>query len=228
MGLTRKLKRLVRRDRPAPSPAATDAYLPNVTGVIHIGAHTGQESDQYLQHQLDVLWIEANPNLMPSLQKTIRSRPQQQAICYLVSDRDVETVDFHVADNNGASSSIFQIADHEKIWPKVGISHMVQLASHTLPSIMKTEMINIDRFQCLSLDTQGSELKILKGAEQILERFLFIKVEAADFNSYQGGCTLSEIQDFLNSRGFAEIARHRFAHMPEVGSYFDVLFQNKS
>ena len=53
------------------------------------------------------------------------------------------------------------------------------------------------------LDTQGAELLVLKGAAGLLHRFQFIKVEAADFESYANGCrVLRKSLIFSTSTGF--------------------------
>ena len=48
-----------------------DLFLNQATGVIHIGANSGQERKLYARHDLDVLWIEPNPKVFKELQKNI-------------------------------------------------------------------------------------------------------------------------------------------------------------
>lgn len=74
------------------------------------------------------------------------------------------------------------------------------------------------------MDTQGSELLVLKGATDILSRFKFIKTEAADFEVYKGCCRLVDLDNFLNAHQFRRIRKKAFAHKPGVGSCFDVLY----
>ena len=42
-------------------------YLRKLSGVIHVGAHAGQERDLYAKYGLRVLWIEANPEIFARL-----------------------------------------------------------------------------------------------------------------------------------------------------------------
>jgi hypothetical protein len=46
-------------------PDLIERYRMRITGVVHVGAHTGQEVEAYeacgIEH---VLWIEADPELM--------------------------------------------------------------------------------------------------------------------------------------------------------------------
>ena len=57
-------------------------------------------------------------------------------------------------------------------------------------------------FPALVMDTQGSELLVLRGADPRLPSFAFIKTEVADFEAYSGCCQLAEVTAFLSARGF--------------------------
>ena len=79
----------------------------------------------------------------------------------------------------------------------------------------------------LVIDTQGSELMVLKGAESILHHFIYIQTEVPDFEAYKGCCQLKDLQLFLNGMGYQEISRNKFATHPNGGSYYDVIFKRK-
>ena len=40
-----------------------DDFLRDVTGVVHVGANTGQERDKYARHGLSVIWVEPIPDI---------------------------------------------------------------------------------------------------------------------------------------------------------------------
>jgi hypothetical protein len=90
--------------------------------------------------------------------------------------------------------------------------------------LLARERIDVARYDSLVMDTQGSELLVLKGAEPLLERVRFIKTEVPDFEAYTGCARLDDIARFLEERGFAELTRHRFATRAEGGSYYDVVY----
>ena len=77
----------------------------------------------------------------------------------------------------------------------------------------------------LVLDTQGSELLVLKGAVSILPQLKFIKTEAVDFEAYKDCTRLREIRQFLRPHDFREWRRVKIAYRPWIGSYFDVVFR---
>jgi hypothetical protein len=85
-----------------------------------------------------------------------------------------------------------------------------------------------DRYQAIVLDTQGSELLVLKGATRLLEKIQYVTTEAADFESYVGCARVDDLVKFLNDLGFKLIQKHKFAESPQGGQYFDLLFRKRN
>jgi FkbM family methyltransferase len=202
-----------------------DAFLRRVSGVIHVGANTGQERDNYAKFSLDVVWIEPIPSVFEQLRSNLAGFPKQRAYRYLITDQDEREYVLHVASNEGASSSILPLAKHREMWPEISYANDIMLPSTTLSSFVTKEGLDLAEFQALVLDTQGSELMILKGATTVLPRFRFIKVEVPDFEAYAGCCLSSELGEFMSTHGFRERRRDGFMSIPGVGTYFDVLYE---
>jgi len=200
-----------------------DWHLRRVSGVIHVGANTGQERDVYASFKLDVLWIEPIPSLFDELCKNIIALPEQRALNYLITDRDGAEYAFNVANNGGASSSILELDRHTEIWPEVRFVSKMTLKSVTLDTLLGTE----NRYQALVLDTQGTELLILKGATGLLSTMRYVTVEAADFESYIGCARVDDIVKFLNGFAFKLVQKHKFAELPQGGQYFQLLFRKQ-
>ena len=203
-------------------------FLRGARGVIHVGAHVGQERHVYEQYKLDVLWLEPNPELFAILQQNLRRFPRQRAVRCLVTDRDGAQYPFHLTSNAGGSSSIFHLARHADIWPDVKETATIKLTSKTLPTLLADERLDVASYDVLVMDTQGSELLVLKGAESILDRFNVVKVEAADFAAYFGGCRLEDVEALLRRFGFFEFARKTIARHPEGGGYYDLVYKRRS
>ena len=202
-----------------------DRFLEELKGVIHVGANVGQERDIYEHYNLDVIWVEPIPEVYETLKKNLVAYDRQKSYQYLITDKENETYDFHVADNSGLSSSIFDFKDHKDIWPGGGFERTISLKSITLPTFLKKENIDIDKYDALVMDTQGSELLVLKGAEEILGRFRYIKTEVPDFESYEGCCQVDDIQKYLAGLGFREHARNLFATRKGSGNYYDIWYR---
>ncbi len=202
------------------------SYLRKIGGLIHIGANEGQERDFYAAFGLDVIWIEPIPHVFASLKRNISGFPKQRAYNYLVAYEDgKEYQQLNIADNGGASSSIFDFAEHTKMFPHIAYKGSLTLTGTTLGTILKAERIDVRRYTALLLDTQGSELKILRGAAGLLSNFKFIKVEVPDFESYAGCFQVGDLASFMSSSGFRECSRHPILHTPGVGTYFDILYE---
>jgi hypothetical protein len=117
------------------------------------------------------------------------------------------------------------LKDHAGIWPEVKFEKTITLKSVSLRRLMKEEGIDASLYDALVMDTQGSELLILQGAGGSLDRFQYVKSEAPDFESYAGCCRVSDLSDFLSTRGFRERRRDPFAKRDAGGIYFDVIYQ---
>ena len=200
-------------------------YLRKSHGLIHIGANEGQERDFYASFGLDVLWIEPIPDVFTKLERNLAGLPKQHALNYLVTDEDGKEYEFHVADNGGQSSSIFDLAKHTEMYPEIAYKGAITLSGATLSSILKAEKIDVRRFDAMLLDTQGSELRILRGAASLLPNFRFIKVEVPNFEAYTGCCQIDELSAFMSSHGFRERNRLLILHTPGVGTYFEVIYE---
>jgi len=219
-----KIKAILRGERPI-IKRPVNSFLRKVSGVIHVGANSGQERETYETHGLHVFWIEPIPEMFNELQENIRSYPKQRAANYLVSDQDGKEYQFHIANNKGESSSIFDLKHHKDIWPKINYERSIILVSRTLPDILKIENVDPVSYDALVMDTQGAELLILKGATRILENFRFIKLEVPDFEAYEGCCQLSEVKNFLSAFGYKEYARFKFKEWKQGGGYYDVVYR---
>jgi FkbM family methyltransferase len=204
-----------------------DKLLKKIKGIVHVGANTGQEIPVYAKHGLSVIWIEPIPEVFDSLKANLSGVQKQIAIKALVTDVDNAEYEFHLANNNGASSSILELNLHHDIWPDVSFKKTIKLYSKTLSSLMRDNNIDVAQYDMLVMDTQGSELLVLKGALPILQNFAYIKTEVPDFESYKDCCQLSDLQSFLNQQGFVEFSRHQFATHPSGGNYYDIVYKKK-
>jgi FkbM family methyltransferase len=205
-----------------------ERFLEKVTGVIHVGANTGQEIELYAKHGLSVVWIEPIPDVFEKLQANLAGFPRQIAVKGLVTDLDHVEYQFHLASNNGASSSILEFNLHKDIWPDVSYENTITVISNTLPSLLKANQIDPSGYDMLVIDTQGSELLVLKGAESVLKHFKYIQAEVPDFEAYKGCCQLKDLQLFLGLHGYEEVSRHKFATHPGGGSYYDITYKKSS
>jgi FkbM family methyltransferase len=159
------------------------------------------------------------------LQTNIAPYSNQRAIQALLTDKKGAHYTFHIANNDGASSSILELHLHKDIWPTVTCDRSISLESTMLCSLAADHGLDLSLYPALVIDTQGSELLVLRGAEGVLHNFKYIKTEVADFESYVDCCQLQELRAWLFERGYREFSRRAFATHPNGGHYYDVVFQ---
>jgi FkbM family methyltransferase len=86
--------------------------------------------------------------------------------------------------------------------------------------VVGTEKVPVDRLDALSaadgfkpdvlkVDTQGSELLVLRGAEDSLRSVLVAEIEVSFFRRYVDQPVFAEIEAWMNARGFELIELHR-------------------
>jgi len=158
------------------------------------------------------------------LKSAISSYPKQRALEYLVLDEDGETMTLHVSNNEGLSSSVMDLALHQDVWPSVHFTKNIELQSQKLDTIIDKEHIDPADYDGLVLDTQGSELLALKGAQRVLRNTRMVKVEVADFEAYTGCPRPEQIATFLRTYGLREWTRTPFAERSGGGRYYDIVY----
>jgi FkbM family methyltransferase len=205
-----------------------DSFLKEVDGVIHIGANEGQEREHYKKYGINnVLWIEADPFVFKKLKKNLLNYENQYAINYLILDKK-QRIQFNISNAKGNASSVFDLLEHKQMYPEIKFKKKIMIQGHTFKSIIKKENINIKKYQALILDTQGSELLILKGAKKILNNFKYIKLECANFEIYRNCPSEKEISLYLLNYGFQEGKRIKIDENKNKKKVFDILYVRKN
>ena len=202
-----------------------DRFLKDISGVVHVGANSGEERKLYKDFGLRVIWVEPIPEVFTELKENIKIFNNQQSFQALVTDIDGKEYQFHISTNKGKSSSILDFKYHKDIWPDVSYYKTISLKSITLTSLFLREQIDPYEYKALIIDTQGSELLVLQGSVPILENFIYIKTEVPDFESYEGCCQVDDINAFMTKHGYKEFSRKKIKSRQEVGNYFDIVYR---
>lgn len=178
-----------------------DAWSVEPSGVIHIGAHAAEECSDYQQYGWEpVIWIEANPMLIDRLREIVGT--EDMVICAALWDEDDLSLDFNLA-NNGESSSFLQPVTHLIEHPDIKFETQLTLSTKRLDSIL-TDIPNF-----LNLDVQGAELHVLRGLGKLIESLDYIYTEINDDELYKDCAKLSDLDCFLESKGFSRVCLRR-------------------
>lgn len=187
----------------------------NNKGVLHIGAHFGQEAEKYYHLNIKVIWLEALPDNYDKLLTTIAKFPDQKAFLSLVGDENTDETKFYIASNQGASSSIFELGNQIKV-KDLRMLESISLPMRRLDSLYKPEDLN--DYKHWILDVQGAELKVLVGAGKLLQTVNSLEIEVSTREEYKEASRYSEIKDFLLTQGFFPLWE------PKENSHEDILF----
>ena len=201
--------------------------LINCSGVIHVGAHRGEEAPIYEWFGKKVLWFEANPYIFDDLEDNIYKYKYQKAYKALLLDDKKINVKFNLSNNDFASSSIYNFGKlsegKDSIWPEKNLKMIksINIKSNTFDNLVKEKNIEIKDYDHWVIDVQGSELLFLIGAEKSLSRCNSIYIEVSNDQIYQNGSKWTEVKNFLSKLDFKQITKMNSNHM-------DVLFVKNS
>jgi FkbM family methyltransferase len=187
-------------------------HLGRATGVLHLGAHLGQEAGAYSVKKKPVIWVEAIPSIYSRLCKKISTIPNQSAFCALLTDRDGGEYTFHISNNDeGVSSSIYEFGKYgngeASLWPDLDLKMTghITLSSVRLDTLLKENNVNPSEYDMWVMDLQGAELLALKGAGHLLAYCRSLYVEVSLVEVYRGGAMWRELEGFLSGRGFTPL-----------------------
>lgn len=165
---------------------------------VEIGAnHPVCTSSSFLfkcKYGMKTYLVEANPKLIPALQKF---RPGDEVIHAAVVNHSQPTVDFYISANNETSSLDDRFVDTRT----PGIEEKI-----TVPTIRADEIldrVDAEATVLLSVDVEGLDLQILQDINFTKHRPVFIIVEPSE--DYQPGSTVAII-DFLASVNYNLVA----------------------
>jgi FkbM family methyltransferase len=195
----------------------------NFKNILHIGAHYGEEIEEYSSCGVQsVCWFEANPKCIDELINKTKpyNHIQQSYHCHVLSDIENEEIIFNVT-NNGQSSSILELGTHLQYCPHIQVVERINLQTKRLDSFLHE--IDFTKFDFLTLDVQGAELKVLKGFGTIFEKFSNIKGIYTEINFeevYIGAPHVNELDTYLQTFSFNRINSYKFDSAPWGDAFY--------
>lgn len=184
------------------------------TGIVQVGASWGQEVESFRRAGVpQAVFIEPLPDAYAQLsQRATDASKHYVAIQALCGTEDGAIATFHVASNAGMSSSMLPPADHTSLYPDIDFKRTITLETRRLDTIMQelrsfADLPSSAVFNTLFLDTQGTEMQVLLGAENTLRSDITaIWTEVSHVDLYRGGVRFNELIAFLAAFGFGLVA----------------------
>jgi len=161
--------------------------------VVHVGASTGAEVNHYLTSGVEKLvLVEPIPSIAQGLVERWGTDGRVSIYECACMDYDGE-IEFHIADNEGMSSSIYATPNPQM--HRCNFINKIIVPCTPLDGLY--EDMNVD---LLVIDAQGSEDKVLAGAKETLTKTKFIFCEASETPLYEGACTFADVSRILSDQ----------------------------
>ena len=179
-----------------------------IDGIMHIGAHYAEEADDYKNHTKKVVWFEAHPAYARQMQARLENFQDQIGFTALLSDVSAEKVDFWITADEFASS-VLKPAYHQVQNPHAPITDKITLETERFdilwPVLAVAYGLDLADYNMLVLDTQGSELKVLRGMGDFVSNFSIIQAEYSTVEFYEDGPRLQDIDSYLEGFNFSRV-----------------------
>lgn len=190
--------------------------------VLDIGAHTGQfyKWAKSAWPYCNVFMIEANP-LHENTLLNLTANTKDEYLISALGDKEREVTFYTRSDKpHTEGNSYYKEANY---WD---IPQLVQEETVTLKKL--DDLFDEEKvFDLVKMDTQGSELDILKGGKKLITKATAVILEVAYIEYNLGAPTSDEVIKHMNSIGFEEIMSIGEHYEGEEISQKDLLFLNK-
>ena len=136
--------------------------------IVHVGANNGLDAHIYLSSGAsDVMYVEPIPAVYDELCSKISQMPGHIAVNALCADENGKSVHFNIANNNGESSSIFDLVNHFTLHPEVRYTGRIEMQATTMDSIREQHPA-FEHVILLVLDVKDAELLVFRWAPETL------------------------------------------------------------
>lgn len=197
-------------------------YRIKPTGIIHLGASTGQEMATYRQLGMSpIVFVEAIPEIFEKLKNNMISYPEATCINECIGDVDGKEVIFNVSNNEAQSSSYLDLLHHKVIHPEVHYIDKIKMKTKTVQTIVREYSIDLDKIKFFSADLQGTELLALKGAAGLLGNFEYLYLEVNKKPVYKDCAHVDEIDEYVDQFGFKRVETGNWV----ADSWTDALYE---
>lgn len=176
-------------------PNIIKKYNLKIRGVIHVGAHWGEEVEIYRGNGFrNCAFIEPCKDAYEHLLKATAGYDWAKTFNVACGSKIFET-EIHVETrNNGQSNSILKPANHLKYYPDIKF-----YGKETITVVpLDTLGLNDGKYNMLNMDVQGYELEVLKGATETIKNIDVVYTEVNSEEIYEDCAKVDELDAFLS------------------------------
>jgi FkbM family methyltransferase len=215
----------IQRSRPRSLEVQAELF-PDARVIFDVGAHVGETAREYrtLFPLADIYSFEPFPRSFAVLQRSMSGDPRfhPQRIALLDTAGEYEMRCNRSDDTNSVLSTAPQ---GQLYWGDiVDTIETVPIAAMTLDNFCETN--GIQHIDILKLDTQGTEMRVLRGALSTLSqrRVAAVYSEVLVAPTYTDQCTFDEMMRFLREAGYYLRDIQNLSHLQGALRQFDALF----
>ena len=175
-------------------------YDLKIKGVLHIGAHFGQEFNTYEELNIkNVMFFEPLPHTFEVLKNNIGNKAilVNKALGNMVGEVKMN-VEFA---NKGQSSSILEPIGHLKQYPHIRFESEEKVQITKLDNFIDEK----DNYNFINIDVRGYELEVFKGGSKYLNHIDYIMTEVNRAEVYKNCPMIEDLDTFLGNYGFERV-----------------------
>ena len=176
-----------------------DKYKMNVKGVLHIGAHFGEENSIYdeLNYPNRIFFEPLKKNF-----DVLRQNITEWPLVNIALGASAQSKEMYVESaNNGQSSSLLKPKLHLQQYPHITFPEKEDVLVDTLDNVLEDK----ESYNFINMDVQGYELEVLKGATESLKHIDYLMCEVNRAEVYEECCMVDELDSFLGSYNFKRV-----------------------
>lgn len=172
-------------------------YNMKISGVLHIGAHFGEENDVYNNLGIEKrIFFEPLSSNFRVLKNNIG---ENYTLMNIALGNENKKISMNVETaNSGQSSSILNPLLHLIQYPHIKFETTEDVDMKRLDDLD----IDLSSFNFINIDVQGYELEVFRGAEKTLHNIDYIMSEINRDEVYQNCARIEQLIDFLSPYGF--------------------------
>ena len=194
----------------------------NPESILDIGAHTGQfhRWSKRVWPNIGVFMIESNPLHEGTLDKLAMMNGDKYLIAAM-GDEEREVTFYTRSDKpHTEGNSYYKEANY---WDIPQLVQESKVTLQKLDNIFEDDAV----FDIIKVDTQGSEIDVLKGGKDLVSRAKAVILEVSFIPYNEGAPTDQETIDYMNEIGFEERMSVGEHYDGDIIVQKDLLFTNK-
>lgn len=170
-------------------------YDMNINGIIHIGAHRGQEIEEYVEEGIqDIIMFEPIGLNFTILEKRMADVNANITAYQVALGNEEKNITMYLSDNDLISSSVLKPKVHLQLHPGVGFPGTEEVEMKRLDSFFD----QTKNFNFINMDVQGYELEVLKGGIKTLKHVDYVYCEINRDELYEGNAFVEDLDEFLS------------------------------